>query len=191
MVLIHTPILRHYISATLRHYDTTTRTSTRTGPEGAGYLAKKIYTPRPPFDRSPPSSSPDSRGQIWPARVHQNCKLARKGRKQNCNICGSGCNPRRRSPEWSGERGLSTNLVEMSTTHRAPRGARRPPKNPAALNIRPFFLPFSFPLVACHVHSVFGAPQPIFPACPACYGDFLLLLVCPDRSRCGAGECAT
>ncbi len=65
----------------LRHYTSTTTTPTRTGPEGAGYLAKKIYTPRPPFDRSPPSSSPDSRGQIWPARVHHNCNSARKGQK--------------------------------------------------------------------------------------------------------------
>ena len=63
--------------------------------------------------------------------------LPARDKNQSCNICGSGCNSRRRSSEWSGERGLSTK--NLSAAHHAPRGAWRPPKNPAALNIRPFF----------------------------------------------------
>jgi len=75
---------RRTCSTTLRHYSATPlRQGHRRGPVRRARVIsqKKIYTPRPPFDRSPPSSSPDSRGQIWPARVHHNCNSARKGQK--------------------------------------------------------------------------------------------------------------
>ena len=122
----------------------TTRTPTRTGPEVAGYLAKKSTHRAHHSTGLLHRRAPIVGGRSGPQGFTTTAILPARDKNQSCNICGSGCNSRRRSSEWSGERGLSeTNLVSKCrrpAACREGRGGRR--RTPPRSTFDHSFLPY-------------------------------------------------
>ena len=129
---------RHCKTTALHRYGTTSlRHGYRRGPvRRAWVISQKKSTRRARYSTGLlHRRAPIVGGRSGPQGFLKNANLPARDKNQHCSICGSGCNSRRRSPEWSGERGLSeTKLVSKCrrpAARREGRGGRRrtPPRS--------------------------------------------------------------